>query len=214
MKRLLIFLSAISFVLIMTAVNGSNSAQVVGQTAPGPSIVEAEVLEGKWVEGSNKCLLFYTCLYVELKLSKSCSNPELNFEILDSNSKKVASAVVASAGIRANEKTVREIGYNNKVSEQTRLTFPIVRCLSQESKYKTTRAMYNFPANFCSENQVRFCMASGPTGQEIDANPDMNGLVDSPGVTGNGYSVTCKDGWRSNSGGIQGACSHHGGVAY
>lgn len=33
------------------------------------------------------------------------------------------------------------------------------------------------------------------------------------GVDGNGYEVTCNDGTRSLSGGIQGACSHHGGVA-
>jgi hypothetical protein len=27
----------------------------------------------------------------------------------------------------------------------------------------------------------------------------------------NGYTVRCADGWISHSGGIQGACSHHGG---
>ena len=32
------------------------------------------------------------------------------------------------------------------------------------------------------------------------------------GVDGNGYQVTCQDGTTSMSGGIQGACSHHGGV--
>lgn len=32
------------------------------------------------------------------------------------------------------------------------------------------------------------------------------------GVDGNGYDVTCNDGTSSRSGGIQGACSHHGGV--
>lgn len=29
---------------------------------------------------------------------------------------------------------------------------------------------------------------------------------------GRGYAVTCSDGWLSHSGGIQGACSHHGGI--
>jgi hypothetical protein len=33
------------------------------------------------------------------------------------------------------------------------------------------------------------------------------------GGGGNGYEVRCRDGWISHSGGIQGACSHHGGVA-
>jgi hypothetical protein len=30
---------------------------------------------------------------------------------------------------------------------------------------------------------------------------------------GNGYAVRCSDGWMSHSGGIQGACSSHGGEA-
>jgi hypothetical protein len=32
------------------------------------------------------------------------------------------------------------------------------------------------------------------------------------GIDGNGYTVYCEDGTISKSGGIQGACSHHGGV--
>lgn len=32
------------------------------------------------------------------------------------------------------------------------------------------------------------------------------------GIDGNGYKVTCRDGTISMSGGIQGACSQHGGV--
>ena len=32
------------------------------------------------------------------------------------------------------------------------------------------------------------------------------------GIDGNGYTVYCEDGTVSKSGGIQGACSHHGGV--
>jgi hypothetical protein len=30
---------------------------------------------------------------------------------------------------------------------------------------------------------------------------------------GNGYPVVCADGWLSHSGGIRGACSHHGGIS-
>lgn len=33
-----------------------------------------------------------------------------------------------------------------------------------------------------------------------------------PAQQGDGYRVTCADGWVSASGGEQGACSHHGGV--
>lgn len=40
----------------------------------------------------------------------------------------------------------------------------------------------------------------------------LNRPSDSNGSGGSGYQVTCADGWVSNSGGRQGACSHHGGV--
>jgi hypothetical protein len=50
-------------------------------------------------------------------------------------------------------------------------------------------------------------------GQEA---PDVDPCItscDSGGPRGNGYTVVCADGEISHSGGIQGACSHHGGVA-
>jgi len=61
----------------------------------------------------------------------------------------------------------------------------------------------------------------GETGNTSDGSSDGGGYVapptpaPSPPVVigpGNGYAVTCADGSISNSGGIQGACSHHGGV--
>jgi hypothetical protein len=60
----------------------------------------------------------------------------------------------------------------------------------------------------------------GETGNTSDGSSDGGGYVapptpaPSPAVIGpgNGYAVTCADGSISNSGGIQGACSHHGGV--
>lgn len=42
-----------------------------------------------------------------------------------------------------------------------------------------------------------------------------NSMDESGGAWGaqyNGYPVVCADGWISHSGGIQGACSHHGGI--
>jgi hypothetical protein len=41
----------------------------------------------------------------------------------------------------------------------------------------------------------------GPSGGGVDLGP------------GNGSTVVCRDGSISHSGGIQGACSHHGGVS-
>lgn len=61
----------------------------------------------------------------------------------------------------------------------------------------------------------------GETGNTSGGSSDGGGYVAPPSPTpsppvvigpGNGYAVTCGDGSISNSGGIQGACSHHGGV--
>ena len=46
------------------------------------------------------------------------------------------------------------------------------------------------------------------TFKKIGVSPPNDSTTD-----GNGYYVTCNDGWTSGSGGIQGACSHHGGVS-
>jgi hypothetical protein len=61
----------------------------------------------------------------------------------------------------------------------------------------------------------------GETGNTSDGSTGDGGAyvappAPSPPVVigpGNGYAVTCGDGSISNSGGIQGACSHHGGVS-
>jgi hypothetical protein len=65
---------------------------------------------------------------------------------------------------------------------------------------------------------------SGHGGETGGTTSDSYGTADSYGTsgsssgatedygTGNGYSVVCADGTLSDSGGIQGACSHHGGV--
>ena len=45
--------------------------------------------------------------------------------------------------------------------------------------------------------------ATEPAGLELPSQPSR----------GTGYIVMCNDGWISHSGGRQGACSHHGGVA-
>jgi hypothetical protein len=63
---------------------------------------------------------------------------------------------------------------------------------------------------------------SGEAGGASDAGNSLDsGYTDNYGSddgytedygSGNGYTVTCADGTLSDSGGIQGACSHHGGV--
>jgi hypothetical protein len=57
-------------------------------------------------------------------------------------------------------------------------------------------------------------VAGGSSDGSSTYTPDYNngdGYTEDYG-SGNGYTVTCADGTLSDSGGIQGACSHHGGV--
>jgi hypothetical protein len=54
-----------------------------------------------------------------------------------------------------------------------------------------------------------------PPGPAVPTTPAPSPTPTGPTVLppGNGYPVVCNDGSISTSGGIQGACSHHGGVA-
>ena len=54
----------------------------------------------------------------------------------------------------------------------------------------------------------------GETGNTYDGAGQTVTPIPAPSIgAGNGYPVLCVDGTVSNSGGIQGACSHHGGEA-
>lgn len=60
-------------------------------------------------------------------------------------------------------------------------------------------------------------VADGPAGSSADDDSDSSSFCDThdciPNYSnGNGSTVQCSDGSYSHSGGIQGACSHHGGV--
>ncbi len=53
--------------------------------------------------------------------------------------------------------------------------------------------------------------SSGDSGSYAPSDSGSGGYTENYG-NGNGYTVVCADGTVSDSGGIQGACSHHGGV--
>jgi hypothetical protein len=60
-------------------------------------------------------------------------------------------------------------------------------------------------------------VADGPADSSADDNTDSSSFCDTHDCipnypNGNGSTVQCADGSYSHSGGIQGACSHHGGV--
>lgn len=69
-------------------------------------------------------------------------------------------------------------------------------------------------------NKVADCSAP-PDDVDVPEDLDVPDDVEDPCITscdsggprGNGYAVRCADGEISHSGGIQGACSHHGGLA-
>lgn len=64
---------------------------------------------------------------------------------------------------------------------------------------------------------LRFVATSSPVGATRPPTTiEANALRDGGGPGGpqyNGYAVACADGWTSHSGGVQGACSGHGGIA-
>ena len=59
---------------------------------------------------------------------------------------------------------------------------------------------------------MKVCIAEKPSVAREIANILKATIRKDGYLEGNGYQVTCQDGTISMSGGIQGACSHHGGV--
>lgn len=69
---------------------------------------------------------------------------------------------------------------------------------------------------FLSSNDNRhLCNGHGGVAyfEWVDVNSQYVNPTYIPPSNSGGYTVTCNDGTISNSGGIQGACSHHGGVS-
>jgi hypothetical protein len=161
------------------------------------------------------CETIWICQPVNITASVACDYLVFDFtitntatnEVLVRNARSYWGAVPAGL-------TQVEFGYNNAVFNQTSFSTPVATCLDKQPDEQTLKSLQEFPSSFCEKGIEYGCSASSLTAWELDRmSREAESKEGSDYTGGSGYEVTCEDGWISESGGIQGACSHHGGVA-
>lgn len=214
LRKLWILPGAFVFILLINAFSqaGTPTGVETSQTAASP------VFTADWLTADQakdlECQEFYSCSQLYVTSRVDCPAIQLDYQILDKSEKPIITKAVTYWGeIKADNKTYVEVGINNKISGTIKLSFPTFKCLDKDITFYSNAAMYDLPANLCDVGS--YCSASSLNGRQIDAGYSDSGYVDNgfTGDQGSGYSVVCEDGWVSPSGGKQGACSHHGGVA-
>ena len=158
-----------------------------------------------------ECIKFWTCVFVEVKSQESCPAIVANFEISNFDGQVIVpNASSYGSSLNSGQTAVLEIGFNNAINEQVFFSFPTVTCTEPLILASWETGMYNFPVSYCDPLYPNLCSKTGVPAQEWN---NIGSYTPSTGSVGDGVAVVCNDGWVSNSGGKQGACSSHGGIA-
>lgn len=202
----------LSLVLSGCSTSGSYSYE---NDAIQESSIEPTNLAVSWFDESGdknyECIKFWTCVFVEVKAQESCPAIVANFEISNFDGQVlVPNASSYGSSLNRGQTAVLEIGFNNAIKEQVFFSFPTVTCTEPLMLASWETGMYNFPVSYCDPLYPDLCSQSGIPAQEWN---NIGSYTPSTGSVGDGVAVVCNDGWVSYSGGKQGACSHHGGVA-
>ena len=204
--------SVTAFVLVLSLA-GCASAISESQSAVEPANPILTTYSQEKIN-AYQCTEIYRCVIGNVAVSTPCTALEFQFDVLNSKTSEVlvkgAKSYWGYVGVGL---TDVEWGVNNAVSKAMTYSVPVVKCLTEEPDALVARAVYDFPDGYCEGLGVGACTSFAMTGWEID---QYNaGTTSDPwgSGSGDGYTVVCNDGWVSESGGIQGACSHHGGVS-
>jgi hypothetical protein len=120
------------------------------------------------------------------------------------------------------ECTSREGGVVCTAGDGAEVSFPQsavdAYTLSQAKRYVASRDVGDDVFPWSSGDSSSSASPNSPASSEAPARsvPDTSSTPPGGNIpnydNGNGYRVQCDDGTYSHSGGIQGACSHHGGI--
>lgn len=101
-----------------------------------------------------------------------------------------------------------EAGYEEGLSDGEEEARGAVSDLEEELEFERDQQEEELGQLEAEEEELE-----GQYGYEYEPSYEYEGQPTTEGFgEGNGYVVECEDGTLSDSGGIQGACSHHGGV--
>jgi hypothetical protein len=209
--RALLKLGFVVFASLFLAGCSSNLPQSYAPLPPAAPTVTAYSQEQI---DAHDCSVIYLCVVGYLTTSEACVAVEFEFNVLDhKNSAILVDGAKSYWGSVPSGVTEVEWGVNNGVTGSISYTPPVAKCLTETPNYQVARAVFDFPNGYCDGRPSAACSSVAMTGWELDQH--ASGGTNEPWGNGggNGYTVICNDGWVSESGGLQGACSHHGGVS-
>jgi hypothetical protein len=207
----------ISFALLVSIalLSGCSAESARTFTPMDPLHPEVTVYDNATVQ-AHTCSVIWACVFGNVTAPEPCEGIEFAFDVLDSESGKVLASQTKSywGKVKAGVTDV-EWGINNALPKSVSFSKPSATCLTEKPNPEVAKSMATLPASFCEGDSKSYCSAESPSGWELRRirleQEAKDNFVDLD--PGNGYTVLCNDGWVSESGGIQGACSHHGGVA-
>jgi len=175
---------------------------------------------------NQECDSLWICSFVNVTSSISCEHLVFDFEIIDAVTRETVVPQARSYwGFIPKGLTQVEYGFNNPILQSTAFSKPIATCLDSPPAPDVVASLQTFDQTFCEADWLAACSKYSISGWEIEnfystkfpieVQRDSNLQTYTPPVdfSISGYTVICEDGWVSQSGGKQGACSSHGGVA-
>jgi hypothetical protein len=210
----LIFVVAmLALALLTLSVTSLIPSQNSSSYSPENLEENSKSIEVSWLSPEDQnlvsCTKYWNCTFVEVTSPSYCSALKLNFSILNGNTQAhVVAATSYSGEIYASTPTFVELGFNNLIEKEVLFSFPLVSCTEPLVLSSWETGMYDFPSSFCDSEYPMLCSKTGVTAQTWTSTDETDLYWN-----GGGSTVLCNDGWISNSGGKQGACSSHGGVA-
>jgi hypothetical protein len=209
------FLGFHAFLLFVGVVSGCSAVDSRSFTSIDSSHPEVTIYDNATIQELD-CSVIWTCVFGNITASEPCAALEFTFDVIDPATK---SALVHSAksywGSIGSGITEVEWGINNYIPKAVNFSKPIATCLQDKPDPVLAKSMANFPSSFCDGDFRSSCSAQSLSGWELRqkrlAQEAVKNFKDLEPTYG--YTVLCNDGWVSESGGLQGACSHHGGVS-
>ncbi len=204
---------AVSAVVLVLSLAGCASTSMGSQSTVEPANPILTTYSQEMIN-AHHCTEIYRCVLGNVAVAEPCTALEFEFDVLNPETSEVlvkgAKSYWGSVGVGL---TDVEWGVNNAVSKAMTYSVPEVKCLTEKPDDLVARAVYDFPDGYCEGLGIGACTSFAMTGWEIDQY-NAGTTTDPWGAgSGDGYTVVCNDGWVSQAGGKQGACSHHGGVS-
>jgi hypothetical protein len=223
MKRTITLASILAASIFLS---GCTVQEVRTQTPIDPKHPWVVQLPQEMVQGQD-CTTIWICSFVNVTASTSCEHLVFDFEIVDAATREtVVSRARSYWGYLPQGLTQVEYGFNNPIFQSTAFSKPVATCLDSEPGPAVLSSMQDFDSSFCTGDWPEPCSSSSVSGWEIEnlygtkfPADIKNSLIPSQtydvpsDFSISGYTVICEDGWVSQSGGKQGACSGHGGIA-